>query len=45
MKLGELMDEITLYTTVERKEFEDASISFFSRVTIPIDNALKKSGI
>ena len=45
VKLGELQDYVTLLTTLERKEFEDAAASFFEKVDHPIDKALKKSGI
>lgn len=45
VKLGELQDYVTLLTTLERKEFEDAAASFFEKVGHPIDKALKKSGI
>ena len=45
VKLGELQDYVTLLTTVERREFEGAAASFFEKVTHPIDQALKKSGL
>lgn len=45
VKLGELLDYVTLQTTIERKEFEDASKEFFDRVLIPVDEALKKAGL
>ena len=45
VKLGELADYVSLHTTIERKEFEDAAADFFSRVALPIEEALKKAGL
>lgn len=45
VKLGELADYVSLQTTIERKEFEDAAASYFSRVSVPIEEALKKAGL
>ena len=45
VKLGELQDYVTLLTSVERKDFEEAAASFFERVSHPIDQVLKKCGL
>jgi molecular chaperone DnaK (HSP70) len=45
VKLGELADYVTLPTTIERKEFEDAAASYFARVAAPIEQALNKAGL
>jgi molecular chaperone DnaK (HSP70) len=45
VKLGELADYVSLQTTIERKEFEDAASGYFSRVALPIEEALKKAGL
>ena len=45
VKLGELADYVTLHTTIERKEFEDAAASYFARVAAPIEQALNKAGL
>ena len=45
VKLGELQDYVTLLTMVERKEFEDASVKFFDKASIPIREALEKANI
>jgi len=43
--LGELQDYVSLITTVERKEFEDAAASFFEKVSIPVKEALERANI
>lgn len=45
MKLGELQDYVTLLTTIERKEFEDAAASFFDKVKVPVLDVLSKAGL
>jgi molecular chaperone DnaK (HSP70) len=45
VKVGELQDYITLQTTIERKEFEDAAEPFFARVYKPVEDVLEKAGI
>ena len=45
VKLGELADYVSLHTTIERKEFEDAAASYFARVSAPIEEALTKAGL
>ena len=45
VKLGELMDYVSLITTIERKDLEEAATSFFDRVQYPIQSVLKKAGI
>jgi hypoxia up-regulated 1 len=45
VKLGELQDYVTLQTTVERKEFEDAGAEFFAKVMVPVNDVLAKAGM
>lgn len=45
VKLGELLDYVTLATTIERKEFEENAAPFFERVLKPIDEVLAKAGM
>jgi hypoxia up-regulated 1 len=45
VKLGELADYVSLHTIIERKEFEDAAADYFSRVALPVEEALKKAGL
>lgn len=45
VKLGELLDYVTLLTTVERKEFEDAGAAFFEKVMVPVHDVLSKAGM
>lgn len=45
MKVAELQDYVTLQTTIERKEFEDHAADFFSKVTLPVEEVLKKAGM
>jgi len=40
VKLGELQDYVTLLTTIERKEFEDAGKDFFDKVLVPVKDVL-----
>jgi hypoxia up-regulated 1 len=40
VKVGELADYVTLMTTIERKEFEDAAAPLFERAMSPIYTAL-----
>lgn len=45
IKIGELADYVSLITTIERKDFEDAAAPLFERVVAPIHEALAKAGI
>jgi len=45
VKLSELQDYVSLFTTIQRKEFENAAQSFFDRVLDPIDKALVQAGL
>lgn len=36
---------MTLITTVERKDFEDAAADFFDKVMIPVNDALSKANL
>jgi molecular chaperone DnaK (HSP70) len=45
VKLGELADYVSLSTTVERKDFEEAAASFFKRVLDPVDAVIAKAGL
>lgn len=45
IKIGELLDYVTLQFNLERKEFEDAAVDLFSRVNAPVDEVLKKAGL
>ena len=45
LKIGELVDYVTLQTTIERKEFEEKAADFFSKVTVPVEEALKIAGL
>jgi len=45
VKVPELLDYVTLETTLQRTEFEEASASFFARVAAPAQEALKKAGL
>ena len=45
IKIGELADYVSLITTIERKEFEDASQHLFDRVMKPVEDALRRSGL
>lgn len=45
IKVPELLDYVTLFTTIERSEFEEVAKDFFSKVTKPIEEALAKAGL
>ncbi|CDW74071.1 protein heat shock protein [Stylonychia lemnae] len=45
IKIGELQDYVSLLTTIERKEFEDASQHLFDRVMAPVQEVLEKAGL
>ena len=45
VKVGELADYVTLLTTVERTEFEEASEHLFARAVKPILEVLEKTGL
>lgn len=45
IKIGELADYVSLLTTIERKEFEDASQHLFDRVMGPVEDVLRKAGL
>lgn len=45
IKLGELQDYVTLLTTIERKEFEDAGKEFFDKILVPVKDVLSKAGM
>jgi hypoxia up-regulated 1 len=45
IKIGELADYVSLLTTIERKEFEDASQHLFDRVMAPVEDVLRKAGL
>ena len=36
---------MTLLTTIERKEFEDAGSAFFEKILVPVNEALEKAGL
>lgn len=43
--MGELADYVTLLTTIERTQFEEASAQLLSRVVKPIEDILAKTGL
>lgn len=45
VKVGELADYVTLLTTVERTQFEEASEHLFARAIKPILEVLEKTGL
>jgi hypoxia up-regulated 1 len=45
VKLGELQDYVSLNTIVERRELEEKSEAFFTRVMKPVEQVLEKSGL
>ncbi len=45
IKIGELADYVSLITTIERSEFEEAAAPLFTRVVAPIHEALNKAGL
>jgi hypoxia up-regulated 1 len=45
VKVPELLDYVTLQLTLTREEVEAASSSFFDRVSIPAEEALKAAGL
>jgi hypoxia up-regulated 1 len=45
IKIGELLDYVSLITVIERKEFEEASEGLFARVIAPVTEVLVKSGL
>lgn len=40
-----MADYVSLFTTIERKDFEEAAAPLFERVTLPIEEALKRAGM
>lgn len=36
---------MSLITTIDRKEFEDASAALFARVMTPVEEVLRKAGV
>lgn len=45
IKIGELADYVSLITTIDRKDFEEASQPLFDRVVQPVLDALAKAGM
>lgn len=45
IKIGELADYVSLITTIERSEFEEAAAPLFDRSVAPVLEALKKAGL
>ncbi len=45
VKLGELADYVTLQTTIQRTEFEEASEKLLARVVKPVEDVLSKAGV
>lgn len=45
IKIGELADYVSLITTIERKDFEEAAAPLFERVVAPIHAAMTKAGL
>lgn len=45
IKVPELLDYVTLFTTIERTEFEQAAQHIFEKVTKPVEEALAKAGM
>lgn len=45
VKIGELSDYVSLFTHIERKDFEDKAADFFAKVTKPVDEVLQKAGV
>lgn len=45
VKISELLDYVSLFTTIERKEFEEKGHAFFERVIGPVIHVLSKGGV
>ena len=45
VKIGELADYVSLFYTIERKEFEEKASDFFTRVATPVHEVLAKAGL